>query len=143
MFSTILSGVLVFVISQFFLRLVLEPIVEYKRTIAKIDNSLKFYSNIIVNPSFPSTDLPSDYVEAKSVLRKLSSELESNYKIIPFNRLLVFIKLLLPKRNIDKAATALIWISNVVGNNDETGTANVPFLADEKINQILQLLDLN
>lgn len=135
-FITVFSGVLVFIMSQFLLRLVLEPIIKYKKTIAKIDNKLKFYSNIICNPSLAKGGLFNDYFEAKNVLRELSCELESNYKTIPFKLVLIFMNLILSRENISDAATDLIWLSNTVGQQDETGTINIPILSSEKMETI-------
>jgi len=128
-FQTIIAGVFVFIVSQYILRFVIEPIQEYNRVIAKIDNKLKFYSNIIVNPP-SSGQLSEDYLAAKRDLRELSCELEVSYKALPFK------KLRFHKKAIAEAVEGLIWLSNATGYKDETGTVNVPLLAADKIKKV-------
>lgn len=82
-FQTVISGVFVFILSQYISRFIIEPLQEYKKIIAKIDNKLKFYSKVIVNPPF-TNQLSEDYLVAKQELRELSCELEASYKILPF-----------------------------------------------------------
>jgi hypothetical protein len=134
-FQTIIAGVFIFVISQYILRFIIEPMRAYKRIVAKIDNKLKFYSNVIVNPPF-SGPLAEDYLIAKKELREISCELEAVYKMLPFQ------KLRRNKSDVSEAAKDLIWLSNATGHRDETGTINVSLMADDKIKNIRKKLKI-
>ena len=129
-FLTILSGVCVFIISQYILEFILKPLIEYRKVIAQIDNKLKLYANIITNPH-RTDQLPENYKKAKDEFRKLSCDLESTYKI-----LLLF----KPKKEvISEAARDLIWISNAIGH---IGKEVNPLEADKKIDNIRKLLKI-
>jgi hypothetical protein len=134
-FLTIISATLIFIISQCVLEFILKPLLIFRDTIGRIDNKLKFYSNVIVNPPF-SNNLPEDYLAAKEEIRKLSCELESNYK-----KLLFFKP---DRRKISESAKDLIWLSNAIGHKDKN--MNLPIMAAEKIDNIrktLNILELN
>ena len=87
MFSTVISGVLVFVISQFCLELWIKPSINYRRLKQKIEYSLRYYSDVITNPikvdrnkfgefleQFPKTK----HYRASEELRMLGCEIESS-----------------------------------------------------------------
>ena len=48
---TIVAGVVVFAASQYLLKLILEPIIELKKTIISISSSLLYYQAAITNAS--------------------------------------------------------------------------------------------
>lgn len=77
-FQTVMSGVLVFVLSEIIQNFFLRPLQKYKEVVGKIDNQLKFYENIIINPG--NILLREKYLECSDTLRKLSCELEAVYK---------------------------------------------------------------
>ena len=136
-FQTIISGVFVFILSQYFLKFILEPLQEYQKVIAKIDNKLKFYSSTIVNPPFPiPKQLSENYLIAKKELRELSSELQASYRCT----VLYFHKK--TKKRISIAVEDLIWLSNATGYRDETGNINVPIMANDKIENIRKNLNI-
>ena len=106
-FQTVMSGVLVYVLSQIIEKFFLDPILKYNEVKGKIDNKLKFYSNVIANPGI----LPDEtYLECSNILRELSCELEATYKQIPVKKILV-IKLDSPE-NVSNSARLLIELSN-------------------------------
>lgn len=113
-FYTVLSGTLVFVFGQILQKFILEPFQEYKKTIGRIDNRLKFYSNILTNAGFNKEVI----VEVTDAMRNLSCDLEANYKQIPLNQLFVNLKLLEPKKDMVVAAQGLIFLSNAGGRRD-------------------------
>jgi len=137
-FLTIISGVLVFILSQYILEFILKPLIKYKQVIAKIDNKLKFYANIITNPplSSGSSDdyiiAQDDYTIAKKEIRDLSCDLESTYK-----SLLIFKP---NKKTIAKVVKDLIWLSNVIGQRYKN--INLPIKAAEKIDDIRKSLNI-
>lgn len=131
MFLTIISGVFVFILSQYILEFILKPLKEYRKVIAEIDNKLKFYANVIVNPPV-SDQLSEDYLAARNEIKKLSCDLESAYK-----NLLLF----RPKqKSISEAARELIWLSIVIGHKD--AQINLPLKSAEKMDNIRELLKI-
>ncbi|PIU74943.1 MAG: hypothetical protein COS76_03445 [Candidatus Portnoybacteria bacterium CG06_land_8_20_14_3_00_39_12] len=117
-FQTVISGVLIFLVGECIQKFILAPIIEHKKIIAKIDNRLKFYSDVILNP--PSgivryeTYLKS-YGKAKNVLRELSCDLEATYKAIPFKSLFHLFSLVSCKKQILDSAVSLIALYNLTG----------------------------
>lgn len=110
-FQTVMSGVLVFILSQIIQKFFLEPLQKYKEVIGKIDNQLKFYTNVITNPgNILSREI---YLECSHTLRSLSCELEASYKQIPLKKLDT-------RRKVSDAASRLIRLSN---NLNQTGEA--------------------
>ena len=132
-FYTVLSGTSVFVLGQILQKFILEPFQEYKKTIGRIDNRLKFYSNILTNAGFTRKII----VEVTDAMRNLSCDLEANYKQIPFNQLFVNLKLLESKKDMATAAQGLIFVSNAGGRRD-SGFDRV----DNRINEIRKLLKI-
>lgn len=132
-FFTVLSGAMVFTIGQILQKFLLEPIQEYKKTVGKIDNRLKFYDNILTNAVFDKKII----IEITNAMRNLSCNLEANYKQIPFNKLLINLKLLEPKEDIAKAARELIFLSNAGGRNN-----NDIEICDKKIKDIRKRLKI-
>jgi len=113
-FFTVLSGTLVFVSGQILQKFILEPFQEYKKTVGKIDNRLKFYSNILTNAGFNKKII----VEITNAMRNLSCDLEASYKQIPFNQLFVNLKFLERKKDIAIVVQGLIFLSNAGGRSD-------------------------
>ncbi|HAT72857.1 MAG TPA: hypothetical protein DCS63_08585 [Elusimicrobia bacterium] len=112
-FQTILSGVFVFISGETIQRFILDPLKDFKKTIGKIDNKLKFHSNIITSPKLAGDLAPELY----KVLRELSCDLESAYKQIPFKTLFRLICILPKHKNVSEAAKKLIFLSNSVNKN--------------------------
>lgn len=145
-FQTIISGTLIFILSQYILKFILDPIDNYRKVVTKVDNKLKFYSNVIVNPPF-SEQLSEDYLSAKKDLRILSSELEASYKAIPFKSLFSLIQLVGKREEISEAVKDLIWLSNITGHKDrsiEIGGEKTSLIsmASKKINDIRDYLKI-
>ena len=121
-FQTVISGVLLFILSQYILKFVIEPLQEYKKTIARIDNKLKFYANILANPGITSETNQSQkdkYLECYEVFRSLSCELEVNYKQISFVR-----GIIKSKEKISEAASCLMGLSNGIFRSENLENNN-------------------
>ncbi len=84
-FTTVISGVLVFLFGQVIQLFVLEKIYKFKEIIGKIDNKLKFYLKIIKNPGNEAHPLDRLQVCSQELLQ-LSSDLESYRKQLIFRR---------------------------------------------------------
>ena len=83
-FQTVISGVLVFVVSETIQKFYLAPLQKFRGVLGKVDNRLKFYANVIANPG---NLLPRETIlECGTALRELSCDLEATYKQILFKR---------------------------------------------------------
>ncbi len=106
----VISGVLVFVLSEIIQNFFLKPLQKYKKVIEKIDNQLKFYANVITNPV---NILPGGiYSECSNTLRKLLCELEATYKQIPLKKLNT-------SKKVSDTASRLIRLSNNLSRTGE------------------------
>jgi len=132
-FYTVVSGTLVFVLGQILQRFILEPIQSYKKTVGKIDNKLKFYSNVLTNAGFKHEFL----ADVTDTIRKLSCEIESDYKQIPFSRLLSKLKVIEKHEDVARVAQGLIFLSNA-GGRDNSRIEK----CDDRINEIRYLLKI-
>ena len=88
----IFVGVIVFVLSQYFLKLILEPIIQFRRILSDISHTLLFYQGEILSGN--SQDL-----EMHKKIAELSAQLRSSVYLIPFYSYLFKVKVFdLPKR---------------------------------------------
>jgi len=110
-FLTILSGVIVFILGQLALKLLIEPIQEFKKTVADIAHALIEYANIYANPGVVSNESEK---KASEELRKLSSRLNAQMYLIPFYQIIAKIFGLPPRDKLVGAANDLIGLSNGV-----------------------------
>lgn len=91
MFFTILAGVFVFVLSQYFLKLILEPIIEFRKMLSDISNALLSYQKEILTGDTNE--------KIHSTIAELSARLRSSAYLIPFYPFLYKIKIFgLPKK---------------------------------------------
>jgi len=113
-FKTILSGLLLFILSQYTLEFIFKPIKKFKGTIGEIDNKIKYYSNVLLN-----TGIKDEVInEISRDLRRLSCDLESEYKQIPIKWLFSGFDLIPCKNQISEVAKELIRLSNLGGQNN-------------------------
>ncbi len=78
--STVISGVLVYVLGLLFNEYFLKPIQNYKELKAKISYSLTFYANLYMNPISDSNE---EYSKASLEIRKLASEIDALKELRP------------------------------------------------------------
>lgn len=136
LFITIISGVVVFIASQYYLEIIIKPHLRYKNIKYKILNNLKFYSRIITNPlefecfeespllknEFSETkrreyqNKVNDYIKISDEIRMLSCELDEFYYSIP-----KWYRQLCIKDDVDGASSNLIGISNSLFKNPNSG----------------------
>jgi hypothetical protein len=114
--QTVIAGVLVFIVGQLFLKLVIEPVHQLKRTMADISHTFIQYAYVIHNSEVISSELR---VEVFEKLRQLSGQLYADMALIPLYS--VFGKLFfLPSRSkVYKSATNLIAVANWMHTNNE------------------------
>jgi len=118
-FLTILAGVTVFVIGQVVLKLFIEPIHEFKRSIAEIAHSLIEHANIYANPGTADNEK-----EISELLRKLSSQLNAGMYLIPFYSVCSKVFGLPSEENVNKASRKLIGLSNGFNDRENRGILN-------------------
>lgn len=83
----------VFVISQYFLKLILEPIIQFRRILSDISHTLLFTQDKILTGK-------SDDIEMHDKIAELSAHLRSSVYLIPFYTVLSGLKIFgLPKRD--------------------------------------------
>ncbi len=157
LFITIISGVIVFIASQYYLEIIIKPYSRYKNIKYKILNNLKFYSRIITNPlkfeyfeespflknEFSETkrreyqDKVNDYIKISDEIRMLSCELDEFYYAIPkwYRRLCI-------KDDVDGASSNLIGISNSLFKDPNSGF-DIILHNSNKLDDIKKQLRLN
>jgi hypothetical protein len=106
-FVTALLAVLVFVFTQSFLKLVLEPIQEQKKLIGEVAHALLFYAN--VGPVGASEEERS---RAREALRGLAGQLRASLWTIPFYDTLARMGRVPKREDLLEASTQLVGWSN-------------------------------
>lgn len=90
--QSIVIGILVFALSQYFLKLILEPIIEFRKLLSEISHTLLFYQKEILSGD-------SDDHSLHQKIAGLSAKLRSSVYLIPFYNFLFKLKLFgLPKK---------------------------------------------
>lgn len=88
----IVVGVIVFALSQYFLKLILEPIIQCRKILSDISHTLLFHQEKIVSGKSDDLGMHNKIVE-------LSAQLRSSVYLIPFYSFLSTLKIFsLPKR---------------------------------------------
>jgi hypothetical protein len=146
LFWTVITGVVVFILSQYVLELIIKPYKEYKNTKREISNKLKYYANVISNPlnlredSVKDTNIDKaleNYRNASDEIRKLSCDLESKY----YDNY-SWIRKLFIRDNVEEAASLLIGISNKLftfPHSHVTDQAISNYNDTEKIKELLNM----
>lgn len=110
-FITVLSGVLVYILSQLFTEFILRPIQDYKKLKGKVAKELVFYAHYYSNPQKIGTaqDFPA-WKAAGEAMRELASEVSAFAEIKPLYPF-AFYAIPTKKRLLD-AARHLMGMSN-------------------------------
>ncbi|MGA2667033.1 MAG: hypothetical protein ABSE91_03000 [Patescibacteria group bacterium] len=137
-FQTVIVGTLVFVIGQIVQNFILKPMFEYKKTIGRIDNRLKFYANIIGSQG--DKNIPrNEKLECARVVRNLSCELEANFKQLPFHW---YFSKDYPKQ-VSGAARRLIRLSNLVFGPPGSASSEIVYKDEQTIRENLKIPSLD
>lgn len=108
-FATVISGVLVFVIGQMIIKLWLEPVHKFKRTISDIALYLAEHAQVIAGPGL----LGSKHEElASQELKRLYSQLSARMYLIPCYKHSAWILNLPSVPQVDDAVRHLRGLSN-------------------------------
>ncbi len=107
MFATILSGVLVFVMGQFALRLVIEPLQEFSKIRGEINSALIYYANFLSNPGTGTSEKQN---EISDNIRRLSSRLMASANSVKWYGLLFKLRLVpCGLSDVEKSARKNSW----------------------------------
>ena len=118
----IVSAVSIFVVGQFILKSIIEPIQELKKEIAVILGDMIFYANIYSNPGIVEKEVID---KASNILRKYSSELIAKSSIIPFYNLWYYLRLVPSYKDIENVSSRLIGLSNSLHSSPSTAINDV------------------
>lgn len=127
---TIFAGIFVFVISQVFVKLILEPMDQLRGLIGEIAFALSYYANIYMNPLSESTE---ESREVADKIRQLAGKLrEGAYRPVLIDEFAWLFST--PKRkDLIFASERLVGISN----NTSPGNADMNFQWRKEIEQAL------
>ena len=107
--AAILSAVIAYLAKNF----VLEPLLELRKVRGRIQNRLKYHSNIITNGEFPA-----DVIRPiREELRQLSCDLEEAYFAMGLRRWFPTFLKIPTGEDVSEAARQLIFLSNSTGNS--------------------------
>jgi hypothetical protein len=99
---TIFAGIIIFIVSQFLLKLFIEPVSEYRKLLSRVTYYLTYYSNSYSNPLDmkhinENNEQTAKYKEESIKLREIAGEVISGSQIVPFYRVASFFGII-PKR---------------------------------------------
>jgi hypothetical protein len=114
---TVVFGVIIFVLGQLVVSLIIEPAQNLRRTIAAISHALIERANVIQDGGL-STKAVMD--ETSAELRKLSSQLQSRFYMVPLYRITASVFRLPAAEKIRAASGALIGLSNSIVQSRES-----------------------
>ena len=119
--TTVLSGVLVFVVGQFILRLIIEPLQEFARIRGEVNYALIYYANFLSNPGLWN---PKILDEISDNLRKLSGRFMATANSIRLYDFLFRFRLVPSREDLIKSVRELIFLSNSVHSGDGKSNSN-------------------
>jgi hypothetical protein len=121
---TVVGALIVFVLTQSFLKLVLEPIQEQKKLIGDVAHALLFYANVYHPDSFgpPDERRREELDEARKTLRGLAGRLQASLWTVPFYDSLARLGRVPRKEDVLAASTQLVgWSNSLYGRSGEEG----------------------
>ena len=134
MLFTILAGVSIFVLGQFFLKLVLEPIVEFKKSLGELSAFFLREQSNITNAYCT--------VEIENELQRLSSTILANKQAIPFYKVFSKLRCLPSLENLDSACRSLNLISNYISPNNPNNDVNVCFKIHSEMSNVSTMINV-
>jgi hypothetical protein len=124
---TALLAVLVFVLTQSFLKLVLEPIQEQKKLIGEVAHALLFYANVVhLDTSGPPDEQRrKELDEARIALRRLAGRLRASLWTVPFYDTLARLGRVTRKEDVLEASDQLVgWSNSLYGSTRHEDARN-------------------
>lgn len=129
LFSTIVTGVLVFVLGQIFLKIFIDPVQELMRCLGQIRYCMVLYADIFCNPGVAYQDKREQTVEE---LRINASKLLGALYLVRIFPVWRFLRFLPSKKNLETVSSELIGLSNSIHNGK----------CDENVNRCDKILSL-
>jgi hypothetical protein len=116
---TLLGGIVVFIAAQITLRVVIEPLTDFRKVKGRINALLIFHENVFMNPIHLSEDMNhmSKASSASNELRMLASELMATYQLLTCKSLLRWLQVIPKREKIHEASRHLIGLSRGVYTN--------------------------
>jgi hypothetical protein len=105
-------GFVAFVVGQFVLKLIVDPIQEQRRIVGEVTHALTYYRNVGSGGSAGSGS--SRVAEARDKYRDLGARLRMNLRVIRPYRFFARLRMVLPEEQVRRAAAALIVLSTNV-----------------------------
>lgn len=114
--DVVITWVLVFVLWQFSLVLIINPIKKYKIKVSEMLARVMFFANKICNRreilwGRDENDIKKIEQQWYYKIRELSCELSALYYDIPWRKLRVHFNLIIPKDHFESIMGSLIWLS--------------------------------
>jgi hypothetical protein len=118
---TLIGGLILFILSNIFLKLILEPVQEMKKVIGEIHEETIYYSNLYHNPLIiepwvskrkPTDEQTQNYRDGSEKLRRLSARLRATENVIPLYEVTRRLFALPSSSKVDEAARRLIFLHN-------------------------------
>ncbi|MGD0589792.1 MAG: hypothetical protein ABSA44_03190 [Bacteroidota bacterium] len=107
--TTILGGATLFMTTQVFTKIFLEPLFDLRKTIRDISYNLDFFAAVIRNA--PVADA-NELNTARETFRTLFAQLSSVSNSLPLYWLFTKLKFIPSKKDVDEAVRCLIRLSN-------------------------------
>jgi hypothetical protein len=143
-FSTVLSGVSIFIIGQIIQKFIIEPIHKQKEIIGDIANALIYYANLYSNSTLENESKDSEISkkreEASEKFRKLGCQLISKTHLIPYYETLSILKIVVKKQNIVEARGNLIGLSNSMYPRINSDDLEHNYKRVKELNNLLNLI---
>jgi len=133
-FWTIFAGVIIFVSGQIFIRLIIEPVSDLKRTVAHIAYVIIKYADVYCNPGTNEAKES----EVSKEFRNLSSRINAQMYLVPWYDVCRHLFGLPKKKNISRAMRLLIGLSITVYKS----TRGVEIQNAKKADEICELLGI-
>jgi len=110
-FLTVFSGVITFVLGQLVIKLLVDPVQDFRKAVADIALALIEYANVYANPGVAGGEIEKKVSEE---FRRLSSRLNAQMYLIPCYPITAKIFGLPSRKKVVDAASSLIGLSNGV-----------------------------
>lgn len=121
--TTAFLAIVVFVLTQSFLKLVLEPIQEQKKLIGEVAHALLFYANVYHLDSFGPLDEQrrEELDEARKTLRGLAGQLQASLWTVPLYDTFARLGWVPRKADVLEASTHLVgWSNSLYGSTHDS-----------------------
>jgi len=115
--TTVFGGVLVFVTGQIVTRFILEPILEYRKVVARISEALLAHAHFFAD-SGPDSAKEKGLSEAADEIRQLAVALNGKAIAIPGYRFLGWLRIIHPYQKVLEARRALWGLANTMFRPD-------------------------